>query len=87
MLCPLVVQIYITEEIDQELAVRLKDIVKRHQGACVDAEDDATHIIYAVPESAKDDVNRKNLYVYVSLTKQPNLQCSFSHLIFIAFRV
>ena len=41
------------------MATRLKDIVKTHQGALVESEDDATHIIYPIPESAKEDVNRK----------------------------
>lgn len=43
------------DEVDESLANQLRDIVKRHQGTLVETEDDATHIIYRIPESAKAD--------------------------------
>ncbi|XP_067951707.1 SWI/SNF complex subunit SMARCC2-like isoform X2 [Watersipora subatra] len=51
-------QIYIMDSVDPELTARLKDIIKRHQSMHVESEDDATHIIYPIPDSAKNEVNR-----------------------------
>lgn len=38
--------VYITPEVEKNLASKLKDIVKRHQGKNVESPSDATHIIY-----------------------------------------
>lgn len=56
-------QICIDEEIDAELASRLKDVIKRHQGTLVESEDEATHIIYSIPSSAKEDASSKSSLV------------------------
>ena len=41
--------IFIQPDVDKTLSSKLKDIIKRHQGSVVDREDDASHIIYALP--------------------------------------
>ena len=41
--------IFIQSDVDKALTSKLKDIIKRHQGTIVDSEDDASHIIYALP--------------------------------------
>ena len=41
--------IFIQPDVDKTLTSKLKDIIKRHQGTIVDSEDDASHIIYALP--------------------------------------
>ena len=43
--------VYVTEDVEEELQFKLKDIVKRHQGVVVDEEEAATHIIYPVNTS------------------------------------
>ena len=43
----------------EDLCSRLKDIVKRHQGTLVTSEDDATHIVYDIPDTAKHDEDSK----------------------------
>lgn len=44
-------QIYIRPEVDKALVPKLKDIIKRHQGALVEEPEVATHIVCAGPQS------------------------------------
>jgi len=47
--------VFITNEVENELSERLKEIVKKHQGSLVENEDDATHIIYKIPSTAAEE--------------------------------
>lgn len=38
--------IYVRSEVEKSMQVKIKDIIKRHQGSITDNEEDATHIIY-----------------------------------------
>ncbi|XP_068715454.1 SWI/SNF complex subunit SMARCC2-like isoform X1 [Montipora capricornis] len=42
-------QVFITPEIEAKLAAKLKDIVKRHNGAITDDRSTATHVVYEPP--------------------------------------
>ncbi|XP_076330972.1 SWI/SNF complex subunit SMARCC2-like [Tachypleus tridentatus] len=44
--------IYIMPEIDKQLVVRLKDIIKRHQGTIAESPEESTHLVY--PPSTSD---------------------------------
>ncbi|XP_033126540.1 SWI/SNF complex subunit SMARCC2-like [Anneissia japonica] len=47
--------VYIQEDIEPKLAVKLKEIIKRHQGSITDDLEDATHIVYPPPTSMPDE--------------------------------
>ena len=46
--------VHISPDVDKQLAGKLKEIVKRHQGTVTDDEDDATHIVNPLPEDSND---------------------------------
>lgn len=51
--------IYILPEVDKQLQTKLRDIIKRHQGAICSCSDDATHIIHSpvsVPQDGEEYV-------------------------------
>jgi len=45
-------QVYLRPDLDKSLTAKLKDIVKRHQGAVVDSSSEATHIVHPIPPKA-----------------------------------
>ncbi|XP_063308936.1 SWI/SNF complex subunit SMARCC1 isoform X2 [Pelobates fuscus] len=47
--------VYLTPEIDLKLANKLKDIVKRHQGAVTEEKQKASHHVYPVPTPLDED--------------------------------
>ncbi len=48
--------VFITPEVEKTLALKLKDIVKRHQGKCVDSSEEATHIVHSpIPTTNESD--------------------------------
>ena len=47
--------IFLHQEVEKILVAKLKDIVKRHQGAIVDKPADATHIVYRLPPTAREE--------------------------------
>lgn len=48
-------QVFITPELDPRLAAKLKDIVKRHNGAITEDKSSATHIVYGPPPPFPED--------------------------------
>lgn len=46
--------IYLQQSMDKILGVKMKDIVKRHQGTLVEKSDDATHVVHQLP-SQRDE--------------------------------
>ncbi|KAK2174317.1 hypothetical protein NP493_811g01012 [Ridgeia piscesae] len=47
--------IFLHQEVEKILVAKLKDIVKRHQGTIVDKPADATHIVYRLPPTAREE--------------------------------
>ncbi|XP_042187665.1 SWI/SNF complex subunit SMARCC1 [Callorhinchus milii] len=47
--------IYLMSDLDQKLANKLKDIVKRHQGSVTDDKSKASHLIYPIPSSLDEE--------------------------------
>ncbi|XP_071943281.1 SWI/SNF complex subunit SMARCC2-like isoform X2 [Antedon mediterranea] len=47
--------IYLQEDIDNKLSVKLKEIIKRHQGTITDDLEDASHIVYPPPSSISEE--------------------------------
>ncbi|XP_043922002.1 SWI/SNF complex subunit SMARCC1 [Protopterus annectens] len=47
--------IYLSSEVDLKLANKLKDIIKRHQGAIAEDKSKASHHIYPIPSNLDDD--------------------------------
>ncbi|XP_072926055.1 SWI/SNF complex subunit SMARCC1 isoform X1 [Hemitrygon akajei] len=47
--------IYLSPELDQKLASKWKDIVKRHQGTITEEKSKASHLIYPIPSSLDED--------------------------------
>ncbi|KAJ6224944.1 hypothetical protein RDWZM_003489 [Blomia tropicalis] len=56
--CIIEPNIYISPEVDKNLASKLRDIVKRHQGKNVESSDDATHIIHPPVPSTEEEYVR-----------------------------
>ena len=48
-------QIYIMPEVDAKTAIKLRDIVKRHNGALVEEKELATHLVYGPPSPMPDE--------------------------------
>lgn len=51
----LVPQIFILPEVDPKVAAKLRDIVKRHNGALVEEKELATHLVYGLPNPVPDE--------------------------------
>ncbi|XP_058868964.1 SWI/SNF complex subunit SMARCC1-like isoform X2 [Acipenser ruthenus] len=69
--------VYLVPEIEQKLATKLKDIIKRHQGTVTDDKSKASHHIYPVPSSLEDEewlrpVMRKDKQVLVHWGMYPD---------------
>ncbi|XP_069778157.1 SWI/SNF complex subunit SMARCC1 isoform X2 [Narcine bancroftii] len=47
--------IYLSPELDQKLANKWKDIVKRHQGTVTEEKSKASHLIYPIPSSLDEE--------------------------------
>ncbi|KAL4624773.1 SWI/SNF complex subunit SMARCC1-like isoform X1 [Arapaima gigas] len=47
--------VFLTPDIDQKQAGKLKDIIKRHQGSITDERAKATHVIYPSPGSQEEE--------------------------------
>ncbi|KAI0224460.1 SWI/SNF complex subunit SMARCC2 [Lamellibrachia satsuma] len=47
--------IFLHQEVEKILVAKLKDIVKRHQGTIVDKPAEATHIVYRLPPTAREE--------------------------------
>ncbi|RWS07661.1 SWI/SNF complex subunit SMARCC2-like protein [Dinothrombium tinctorium] len=46
--------VYVTPEVDKQLAITLRDIAKRHQGKVVESAEEASHIIHPAPSSCNE---------------------------------
>ncbi|XP_063055653.1 SWI/SNF complex subunit SMARCC1 isoform X2 [Engraulis encrasicolus] len=62
--------VYLSSELEQKQAGKLKDIIKRHQGTITEEKSKATHIIYPSPSQQEEDewlrpVMRKDKQVLV----------------------
>ncbi|XP_033856366.2 SWI/SNF complex subunit SMARCC1-like isoform X2 [Acipenser ruthenus] len=69
--------VYLVPEIEQKLATKLKDIIKRHQGTVTDDKSKASHHIHPVPSSLEDEewlrpVMRKDKQVLVHWGMYPD---------------
>ena len=48
--------VFFTPEVDKQLVLKLRDIVKRHQGKVVDSPEEATHIVHPpIPSTGETD--------------------------------
>ncbi len=50
--------VFLKADIDKILLTKLKDIIKRHQGSITEKVEDATHIVYPMPNSRDEGENR-----------------------------
>lgn len=50
--------VYVRSEVDKSIAVKVKDIIKRHQGSVTENEEGATHIIYPVVDPLDEEYAR-----------------------------
>uniref|UniRef100_A0A3B4CRL8 SWI/SNF related, matrix associated, actin dependent regulator of chromatin subfamily c member 2 n=1 Tax=Pygocentrus nattereri TaxID=42514 RepID=A0A3B4CRL8_PYGNA len=69
--------VYISSDVDQKQASKLKDIIKRHQGSITDDKSKATHLIYPSPSQSEEEewlrpVMRKDKQVLVHWGNYPD---------------
>lgn len=50
--------VYVKSDVDKSTAVKVKEVVKRHQGTVVENETDATHIVYPAIDSLDEEYAR-----------------------------
>lgn len=56
--CMTVPSIFVRPDVDKNTAVKVKDVVRKHQGTVVENEADATHIIYPPVDPMEEEYAR-----------------------------
>lgn len=56
--CMITPSIFVRSDIDKNTAVKVKEVVRRHQGSVVESEADATHIIYPPVDPMEEEYAR-----------------------------
>lgn len=74
--CIIEPSIYIRPEVDKNLTLKLREIIKRHQAKCVESEHEATHVVHppttdlAAEETSKDNEQQQFVRIIAKREKE-----------------